>query len=83
MTNTTIAIIAISAIIATSITGMAITIGIVFGIICGAARVTGVIADTNAPIIAIINVHATDISHLLSIPTVTASRYCLIDQASR
>lgn len=62
---------------------MAITISIGFGIIYAAARITGVIADTNAPIIAIINMPATDISHLLSIPTVTASRYCLIDQTSR
>lgn len=62
---------------------MAITIGIGFGIISDAARVTGVIADANAPIIAIINVHTTDMFRLLSIPTVTASRYCLIDQTSR
>lgn len=62
---------------------MAITISIGFGIISDAARVTGVIADTNAPIIAIINVHATDMFRLLSIPTGTASRHCLIDQTSR
>ncbi|OZG61068.1 MULTISPECIES: hypothetical protein [Bifidobacterium] len=62
---------------------MAITIGSEFGIISGAASITDVIADGNVPIIVPINVHATDMFHLLSIPTGIASRYCLIDQTSR